>query len=336
MNGDKKINTSNYIPFLQKRMQSEIAKEFRNSTLKDILEYHFGWDRSASNKESGKRLRPLLLFLSLEACGGSWKKGIPSACAMEFLHNYSLIHDDIEDQDEFRHSRKTVWKKFGMAEAINAGDALYGLAFAQMKYLPGEISPAKSQSIFTIFSKAATRLTIGQAADLDFEKRKNISLGEYWQMVRGKTAALFEASTGIGSFLGGADAKNNLAFSDFGLNLGFAFQARDDLLGIWGDPKETGKPTGSDLIKKKKSLPICYGLQKDGRFRKLYAQEVSTSFHIQEETRVLAEIGAFEFTFGEIKKYSLRARTLLMKTGINNESINALLEFSDTLNARKI
>jgi geranylgeranyl diphosphate synthase, type I len=324
------------LPLLQKRMQSEIAREFRYSTLLGILDYHFGWDRTATKRESGKRLRPLILFLSMEACGGSWKAGLPAACAIEFLHNYSLIHDDIEDQDEYRHGRKTVWQKYGLAEAINAGDALYGLAFLQMKYLPKEVRPEKRLSIFKIFSKAATQLTIGQAADIDFEDRRNISLEEYWRMVKGKTAALFQASTEIGSYLGEADKKTITAFSKFGLNLGLAFQARDDLLGIWGDPKDTGKPTGSDLIKKKKSLPICFGLQKDSGFRRLYALEESNTTHIQNETQLLAKIGAYDFTLGEIMKYSTKARSLLTKSGNKNIAVDALLELTDSLNVGKV
>ncbi len=205
-----------------------------------------------------------------------------------------------------------------------------------MKYLSDKASPTANLSIFSMFSKAATQITIGQAADLDFEERKNITLGEYWQMARGKTAALFQASTGMGSILGKVDSKANNSFSNFGLNLGLAFQARDDLLGIWGDPKETGKPTWSDLIKKKKSLPICFGLLNDGRFRKLYALEDTTSIHIQDENLVLAEIGAYDFTVSEIKKYSTKARTHLLKTGIRNQSIDALLELMDSLNARMI
>jgi geranylgeranyl diphosphate synthase type I len=315
-------------------MQSEISREFHHSSLLDILGYHFGWDRNATKKESGKRLRPLLLFLSLEACGGSWKVGLPAACALEFLHNYSLIHDDIEDQDEYRHGRKTIWQKYGLAKAINAGDALYGLAFAQMKYLPGDILPERALSIFTVFSKAANQLTIGQAADMDFEDRKNIFLEEYWRMVKGKTAALFQASAEIGSFLGEANAKTVHAFSNFGLNLGLAFQVRDDLLGIWGDPKETGKPTGSDLIKKKKSLPICFGLQKDIQFRKLYAMEESDSLHVQNETQVLAKIGAYDFTIGEIKKFTTKAIRQLTQTRIKNKGMDALLELTDSLNVR--
>jgi len=317
-------------------MKSEIAHEFHNSALQDILDYHFGWDRTKTKKESGKRLRPLILFLSLEACGGSWKDGLSAACAIEFLHNYSLIHDDIEDQDEYRHGRQTVWEKYGLAEAINAGDALYGLAFTQMKYQPTEAFRDQYLSIFTIFSKAATELTIGQAADMGFERRKRISLEEYWRMVRGKTATLFQASAGIGSFLGGANATIKKAFSNFGLNLGLAFQARDDLLGIWGNPTETGKPTGSDLINKKKSLPICYGLNKDDQFRKMNAEENRTISHIQAETKVLAGIGAYDFTIQEIKKFSSKARTQLMQTGIKNESLDTLLELADTLNRRMV
>jgi geranylgeranyl diphosphate synthase type I len=317
-------------------MQSEIVREFRNSTLLDILDYHFGWDRNATKKESGKRLRPFLLFLSLEACAGSWKVGLPAACAMEFLHNYSLIHDDIEDQDKYRHGRKTVWQKYSLAEAINAGDALYGLAFSQMKYLPEGVHSEKAMPIFKIFSKAATLLTIGQAADLDFEDRRYITLEEYWKMVEGKTAALFRASAEIGSYIAGADLKTITAFSDFGLNLGLAFQAEDDLLGIWGDPKVTGKPTGSDLIKKKKSLPICFGLQKDNGFRKLYALDDPNPDYIQNETELLADIGAYDFTLGEIKKYSYKARSLLIKTGIKNAAIDSLFELADSLHGRKI
>ncbi len=121
-----------------------------------------------------------------------------------------------------------------------------------------------------------------------------------------------------------------------GRNLGLAFQARDDLLGIWGSPVETGKPAGSDLIKKKKSLPICFGLQNDGEFRRLYAVEDVTVSHLQKESKVLSSDGAYDFTIKEISKYSTKARMQLENTRIQNENMVALLDLANSLNVRKI
>ena len=122
-----------YFPSLLDHMKKAVVQEFRNSPeLIKILEYHFSWNQVPPNKKSGKKIRPLMLLLTMEALGARWQKGIASASAVEFLHNYSLIHDDIEDRDEIRHGRQTVWKKYGIPQAINTGDALYGLAFAEL------------------------------------------------------------------------------------------------------------------------------------------------------------------------------------------------------------
>jgi geranylgeranyl diphosphate synthase type I len=313
-------------------MHSEISQTFGNSTIASILNYHFGWEGISKRKENGKRLRPILLFLCLEACGGNWRNGIPAACAVEFLHNYSLIHDDIEDRDEIRHGRSAVWKKFGMPAAINAGDALYGLAFSQMKSFPRSVSLKVVRSVYSKFSNAASQLTIGQAADLNFETREKISLAEYWQMVEGKTATLMQTSTAIGSILGRADAKTINAFSNFGLYLGMAFQARDDFLGIWGDSVKIGKPAGSDLIRKKKSLPICFGLENDIAFWKLYTKGDNSSSNLKKESILLSSDGALDFTIGEINANISRARDHLEKTRIRNELMEQLTDLLDSLN----
>ena len=236
---------------------------------KEIINYHFNWgDGEKRNHKGGKRLRPLILILAAECVGGESERALPAAAAVEFIHNFSLIHDDIEDRDEFRHGQETAWKKFGVEKAINAGDALFSLAFlclAQQKGAGEEIL-----ELIRILSSTCAMLTGGQDMDLEFETRQDISIDAYMTMVRGKTASLFEACCEMGALIGGGTKEQQAALSVMGNRLGLAFQIRDDWLGLWGDPVKTGKKAGNDLITGKKTLPILFAIQKQPELHHLF------------------------------------------------------------------
>ncbi len=237
-----------------------------------MLTYHLGWEGEGAGPEArGKRVRPLLLLLSCAAAGGDWKTALPAAAAVELIHNFSLIHDDIQDNSPIRRGRETVWKRWGVAQAINAGDAMFTLAHLSLLRLERTTSPTITTQAANTLQLACLQLTKGQYLDLEFESRAQLSLKAYWQMVGGKTAALLGACTELGAIVANTTQSRRESFRDFGYRLGLAFQAEDDILGIWGDAALTGKSNESDLIAGKKSLPVIYGLEQEGSFAARWA-----------------------------------------------------------------
>jgi geranylgeranyl diphosphate synthase type I len=222
--------------------------------------YHLGWcdaDGNATNGGGGKAVRPALALLSAEAAGAPAQIGLPGAVAVELVHNFSLLHDDLMDGDVERRHRRTVWAIWGAPSAILTGDAL--LALAQEMVLESD-SPHAARAALLL--AATTReLTRGQVQDLAFETRADITLEECLDMAGGKTGALMAAAAAIGAVLAGAEHDTVAALTTFGAQVGLAFQLVDDVLGIWGDPAVTGKPVFSDLRSRKKSLPVSYAIQ---------------------------------------------------------------------------
>ncbi|GAA3860456.1 polyprenyl synthetase family protein [Streptomyces sedi] len=225
--------------------------------------YHFGWidaEGRPADGDSGKAVRPALALLSAEAAGAAPEVGVPGAVAVELVHNFSLLHDDLMDGDEQRRHRDTVWKVHGPAQAILVGDALFALA--------GEIILDGDDSIAARgarrLASASRRLIDGQAQDIAFEHRERVSVDECLTMEGNKTGALLAFAASIGAVLGGADDPLADALDTYGRHLGLAFQAVDDLLGIWGDPRSTGKLTWSDLRQRKKSLPVVAAMAAEG------------------------------------------------------------------------
>ncbi|MCK4964408.1 MAG: polyprenyl synthetase family protein, partial [Dehalococcoidia bacterium] len=202
-------------------------------------------------------------LLACEAVGGSWHKALPAAVGMELMHNFSLIHDDIQDDDVERRHRPTVWSIWGKPQAINAGDALATIAGLALLGLAHRGIPAGKQLLTHKLMYEACLTTIeGQYLDISYESRFDILVSDYLEMTERKTAALISHSLEVGALLGSDDEAVIRGLSRVGWNLGLAFQVRDDILGIWGDEKKTGKPWGSDIRHRKKSLPIAYALEK--------------------------------------------------------------------------
>lgn len=217
--------------------------------MRRVAGYHFGWwdaQGVPSSADGGKALRPALVLLCAEAAGGDPADAVPAAVAVELVHNFSLLHDDIMDGDTTRRHRPTAWTVFGTGPAVLAGDALLSLAFE-------ELTPDGAK----VLSTGVLELLEGQAADLDFEQRDDVTPPECVRMATGKTAALIGAACELGA---GHGTRPPERFGAFGRAVGLAFQHVDDLLGIWGDPEETGKPVYSDLQNRKKSLPVVTAL----------------------------------------------------------------------------
>ncbi|HEX4217807.1 MAG TPA: polyprenyl synthetase family protein [Acidimicrobiales bacterium] len=216
----------------------------------------------------GKRVRAALVLVSAAAAGGSEEAGIPGAVAIELVHNFSLLHDDIIDEDRDRRHRPTVWAQFGIGSAIIAGDALAALA---TQVLLDEPTPERVRATATL-ATATQEMIAGQADDMAFETRASVTVEECLRMATGKTGALLSCASSLGAVLVGAPDPTVEALADFGRNVGIAFQAIDDVLGIWGEPSQTGKPAGNDLVQHKKTLPVVTALARaDGRRPELVA-----------------------------------------------------------------
>ncbi|GAA3841294.1 MULTISPECIES: polyprenyl synthetase family protein [Amycolatopsis] len=227
-----------------------------------IAYYHLGWTDLDGNPTSGggKAVRPALALLSAEAAGAPPATGLPGAVAVELVHNFSLLHDDLMDGDTERRHRPTVWAVRGAASAILTGDAMLALANEVLLDAegPGAVAAAR------LLSEAVGELIRGQVLDVAFEQRDDVTLDECLDMAGGKTGALLSASSAIGAVLACAPARTVEALAGFGADLGLAFQLVDDVLGIWGEPSVTGKPVHSDLRARKKSLPVTYAVTHGG------------------------------------------------------------------------
>ena len=217
----------------------------------------------------GKRLRPLLVLLSAKAVGGTFKNSYNAAAAVEMLHNFTLVHDDIMDNADKRRGRLTLHKKYDHNTAILAGDSLLSVAY---EYLLKDCN-GNTRELISSFTHGLIEVCEGQSMDTDFESRKNVSLSDYIIMIKKKTAAMAEMCCRIGAILGGGSSVQVSALGNYGLNLGIAFQIQDDLLDISADEKKFGKTIGGDLVEGKKTFLFLEALEKSkGEDRKQLLQ----------------------------------------------------------------
>ncbi|MHB8197260.1 MAG: polyprenyl synthetase family protein [Vulcanimicrobiaceae bacterium] len=224
-----------------------------------LLAYHFGYGAFGPTRR-GKRLRPQLVLRIAEAEGGSPEQALPAAVAVEILHNYSLIHDDIEDRDELRHGRATLWARYGIAQALNAGDALCARSFLALAAAVSQLDAAHVLGMIGTLHQAHRVMCDGQALDLSFEDAVHVDLASYERMIAAKTASLFGAACALGAVSAGADERSVAAYEEIGRAFGMAFQIRDDLLGVWGSTDATGKGVAGDIARRKWSFPVAWAL----------------------------------------------------------------------------
>lgn len=226
------------------------------------IRYHIGFstiDGLPADGRRGKGIRSALCLAACAAAGGPEEDAEAAAAAIELTHEFSLIHDDLQDRDRLRRGRPALWTVVGEAHAIGAGDVLYSIARHVLSTMPG-VDAEILRDVERRYDLACIRLSEGQYLDLTFEERGQIGVEAYLDMVERKTGALLGAAAGIGAGLGEADAETAESLESAGLAIGVAFQIRDDILGLWGSTGRTGKPAGNDLRRGKKSLPIVHAL----------------------------------------------------------------------------
>ncbi|MER0448207.1 family 2 encapsulin nanocompartment cargo protein polyprenyl transferase [Streptomyces sp. Edi4] len=233
-------------------------------SMRRVAQYHFGWeqaDGTPAGAHAGKAIRPALVLAAATAFGGRPEAAVRAAAAVELVHNFHLLHDDVIDEDATRHHRPTAWTVFGAADAILVGDALLALA---LRVLADDQHPAAAAASARI-TACVIELCAGQQADRAFEDRgpQDVSLDECLAMAMARTGALLGCACALGALYAGAGDEEVAAMDAFGREAGLAFQLIDDLIGIWGDPGHTGKPAGADLAAHKKSLPVVAALGSD-------------------------------------------------------------------------
>jgi len=301
-----------------------------------MLAYHMGWEGPGAGPEvQGKRIRPLLVLLSCAAAGGDWHCALPAAAAVELLHNFSLIHDDIEDQGDLRHGRRTLWKLYGMPKAINAGDLMYTLAYQALFDLAACLPAEQSLQAVRLFAQTCADLTMGQHLDMVYETATQIATEDYWPMVTGKTANLLGCSTHLGALAANASEETQRDFAQFGLSLGLAFQAVDDYLGIWGDVNLTGKSVESDLVSGKKSLPVLFGIGADGAFARRWRAGHISPAEVPQLAQTLIEDGAQAYTLEFADRLTTQSLEALHHSACDLRAASALQELALQLLKRK-
>lgn len=296
----------------------------------DMVAYQMGWAQG-DNPGRGKRVRPMLALFSSIAVGGQWQDALPAAWAVELIHNFSLVHDDIEDQSELRHGKPTIWAKWGVAQAINLGDLLFNLAYAAILELRKNLRAETVLDAVDVLAQTCSRLTGGQYLDLSYEKAQSITMANYLEMISGKTAALLAASGELGAICAGAPAKTRSDLREFGINLGLAFQMWDDWLGIWGDKQITGKSAESDLISGKKSMPILYALEQNRAFAHRWHRGAIQLDEVPRLSELLIQEGAQQFVQSQAWMYTQRAQSALARAGMNENASLLLSELANTL-----
>ncbi|MEP7286007.1 MAG: polyprenyl synthetase family protein [Chloroflexota bacterium] len=329
---------SQYRVAIDDNMAATIERHVNDVWVRNALAYHLGWldekFQPNANREqaAGKKIRPTLALLcfqsalqneqQLSTIDANFDLALTLGASLELLHNYSLIHDDIEDEDKLRRGRTTLWAAFGSAKAINVGDCLHALAFCTLSQLQEcGLDSARVNSLLTTLMRCSVKLTLGQQADLSFEDQLTVTSDDYLKMIAAKTAALIKASTYCGALLALGSSHQNehklALYAEFGQHLGMAFQLWDDLLGIWGQTKKTGKLSGSDIRRRKKSLPIIYTFDQTAPLTRtalvrLYQDSAPISPEQEHFIRTaLNECGAREYVYAQTESYKQCALSAL-------------------------
>lgn len=299
-------------------------------TLARVAAYHRGWvdaDGSPAGEASGKALRPALALLGADAAHVPADVALPAAVAVELVHDFSLLHDDLMDGDTERRHRPTAWTVFGMPAALLAGDGLLAVAYRMLE----ESCAPGSAAAQGLLASCVDRLVAGQADDLDFERRLDVSYDAYLAMAAGKTGALLGAACCLGAALGGANPEHVSALAQYGDELGLAFQLVDDLLGIWGDPAVTGKPVLSDLRSRKKSAPIVLAAAASPQLRAYLGGQDAD---LAELAAQIEAGGARDRVQAEVQTHVERATSALRAANLDPQAVDELIRTADYVTRR--
>lgn len=294
------MDTKTLLSDIELELQRQVSRldSPRTKAFHEMLTYHMGWTgEGAGPSATGKRVRPLMVLLCTAACGADWQLALPAAAAVELVHNFSLVHDDIQDNSDKRRGRPTSWVKVGTPMAINVGDALFVISNQAIIDLKENYPAETVVRAAEILHNTCLELTRGQFLDMSYEERTDLTVDDYWPMVAGKTAALLSACCHIGSLLGGADEGKQEAYRSFGQYLGLAFQVQDDILGIWGDEAITGKSAASDLVEGKNSLPVLAGLGTNGKFAERWRKGPIMFDELENVARLLSAEGGYSTAY---------------------------------------
>ncbi len=315
------------------------AFEGRDLGIYQMQRYHLGWIDAEGRPSNGqgKGLRPMMCLLACQAAGGDWRKALSSAAALELVHNFSLIHDDIQDGDIQRRHRDTVWHKWGLAQGINAGDSMRGLAaLTLVKGANSSHSASQVRLAVEGLESASLEMIEGQFLDITYERDTSVTTEQYLDMIGRKTGALFGCSFYLGALLAGCDGETVDSWRRFGLDMGLVFQIRDDVLGVWGDEDRLGKPIASDIRRKKMCLPVVYALQSTQGADQDAMQEIYGSGDPANEEEVdavlsvLRRIGAKDYCQGlaaEHKDSAMRRLDALNLAGEMDAQLRGLAAF---------
>lgn len=311
---------------IERGLREAIGEEA--SPLAASARYVLGWEdeEGMPAAATGKRIRPALCLLAAEIFGGKAEEALPGAVAVELVHNFSLVHDEVQDRDAERHGRPTLWARLGEAQAINAGDFLYTRAIRALTGASGEA--AVRLAALSVLEDAVARMIAGQWDDISFESRSDVSVDEYQAMVAGKTGALLGAPLEIGALLAGAAGADAALLGRWGVQVGLAFQAQDDYLGTWGDRGETGKSNTNDVARRKKSWPVVYGLAQP-RSRPVLEAVFSRPGEPQpgdvaRAIEALETVGAAEACREQARRYAAAADALLAELPLRDDDRSLL------------
>ncbi len=284
----------------------------------------------------GKRLRPLLVLSSCQMFGGDTSDAINPAIGIELFHNFTLLHDDIMDEAPLRRGKETVYKKWNSNVAILAGDTMFAIA---NKFMLRTRSQAISQ-VVELFNQTAIEVCEGQQYDMDYEKRQDITIAEYIEMIRLKTAVLLAASLKTGAIIAGAGAADCDYIYQFGINIGLAFQLKDDLLDVFGIQEKFGKVSGGDIIAGKKTYLYLKVLESAGQhgeyFRKLYAShDMESSEKVTKVKEIFNQMNIEQHTRKLIDEYYQKALNELSCISLSSEATDSLKEYTEGLMERE-
>ncbi|AEH60862.1 Farnesyltranstransferase [Methanosalsum zhilinae DSM 4017] len=279
----------------------------------------------------GKRLRPATLVLAAQAVGSNLNDVLPAAVSVELVHNFTLIHDDIMDEDSFRRGMEAVHVKWGLAGAILAGDTLYSKAFEILAGMDND--PARLNKCIELLSQTCTQICEGQWMDIEFEHRDDVTKEEYLEMVEKKTSVLYAAAAKSGAILGGASDEVANSLYDFGRLIGVGFQIYDDVLDLITPEDVLGKVRGSDLMEGKKTLIALHAIN-NGVDLKIFGKGSAEKSEIEEAVKVLEESGSIDYAQELAFSYIQEGKEKL-KVLPDSDSKATLLEIADYMIERK-